>query len=523
MKKMKRLAALFLAVVMIMAMGMTAMAEGNKTITIANPQPEKTYTAYKIFTATTGNGHTAYRLDDTSAAYGLLTAEATAPKETDGVTITETTVTGVYNVSVTDAPKFAEYLRENESFLGTPADTKAAAALAEGETSVAPVELSVADEGYYFINTTSGSLTNLGTVGADGLTIYDKNEKPTIEKKTTLTSTNVEVGQPVPYEISGEVPSLTGYKVYNYNISDKMNNGLTFTENTLMVKVGEKVLYENGNKTSEGEAWGNDFTVSIPGTNGNTFDIHFNLVETVTTNDGVTYTARAAAKAPILVQYSAVVNKNAITVTGTENPLENKATLVYSNNPGTNETGTTDSNVELTSANIIVDKYVGFKNADGTDGTPVEGTQRLAKAEFALKNADGKYYHKDDTTGAVTWVANLNGGDGIDPKDVATKILTDSEGTAKFEGIKDDATYELIETAAPAGYNLLTAPVSVKVEKGGTGTAAIVNKTEPVANWAGAVLPSTGGIGTTIFYVVGGIMVLGAGVLLITKKRMSAK
>ena len=98
-------------------------------------------------------------------------------------------------------------------------------------------------------------------------------------------------------------------------------------------------------------------------------------------------------------------------------------------------------------------------------------------------------------------------------------MTTDENGEAKFEGL-EDGTYELIEVVAPAGYNLLTAPVEATVSGSDTDTTTLsVSKT--IENNSGTVLPSTGGIGTTIFYVVGSILVVAAGVLLITKKRMS--
>ena len=105
----------------------------------------------------------------------------------------------------------------------------------------------------------------------------------------------------------------------------------------------------------------------------------------------------------------------------------------------------------------------------------------------------------------------------------ATHVTTDDNGAAKFDGLKA-GTYYLVETKAPTGYNLLNKPVEVTVTKGvesdTTHLLEKVNAAAPVANYTGTVLPSTGGIGTTIFYVVGGLLVAGAGIVLITKKRM---
>ena len=110
----------------------------------------------------------------------------------------------------------------------------------------------------------------------------------------------------------------------------------------------------------------------------------------------------------------------------------------------------------------------------------------------------------------------------VDDLDEATKVTTDGNGAARFDGLQD-GQYTLVETKAPAGFNLLTAGVNVTVTgtTDETGEPVKVNLTQVVENQAGTQLPSTGGIGTTIFYVVGGILVVGAGILLITKKRMS--
>ena len=110
----------------------------------------------------------------------------------------------------------------------------------------------------------------------------------------------------------------------------------------------------------------------------------------------------------------------------------------------------------------------------------------------------------------------------VDDLDEATKVTTDGNGAARFDGLQD-SQYTLVETKAPAGFNLLTEGVNVTVTgtTDETGEPVKVNLTQVVENQAGTQLPSTGGIGTTIFYVVGGILVVGAGILLITKKRMS--
>lgn len=126
------------------------------------------------------------------------------------------------------------------------------------------------------------------------------------------------------------------------------------------------------------------------------------------------------------------------------------------------------------------------------------------------------YYKADETSGEVTWVAEA------DRDTAATKMTTNESGAASFDGIAD-GTYKLEETAAPAGYNLLTAPVEVTVD-GASATEANLSAltvTKQIENNTGSLLPSTGGVGTTMMFIVGGALALGAAVLFVTKKRMS--
>ena len=195
--------------------------------------------------------------------------------------------------------------------------------------------------------------------------------------------------------------------------------------------------------------------------------------EYVTTNKGkkvtITYTAKVTAD---------VANNEAWLVDGT-----------FTSKPDSTKVYSTD---------IVINKYDSTSNKT-----------KLAGAKFVLKNAGGEFYSVD-TNGNVTWVAAQGN---------ATVVTTDANGAAKFENIAD-GTYSLVETEAPAGYNLLTSPVEVAVSAVSEG-AAVTSVTTNVANSTGSELPSTGGMGTTLFYVIGGLMMAGAAVLLVTKKRMA--
>ena len=206
----------------------------------------------------------------------------------------------------------------------------------------------------------------------------------------------------------------------------------------------------------------------------------------------------------IKVTYTAVTNDNAVTVIS-----KNSATLTYSNNPTDSESKTTTPKDEETvySAKLVIDKCQKDNES-----------KKLANAKFVLKNDEGKYYKytaaTESAAAKVEWVKNQAD---------ATEVTTNTNGAAAFNGLKD-GTYYLVETAAPAGYNLLANEVKVTIN-GADATEVDLSSltaTAKVENSTGTTIPETGGIGTTIFYVAGGLLVLGAVILLITKKRMSS-
>ena len=227
--------------------------------------------------------------------------------------------------------------------------------------------------------------------------------------------------------------------------------------------------------------------------------------------------------ATIVVEYTATLNEKALK----KDVETNKAYLEYTNNPsgaGTGEPGKTpEVPVYVYDFDLTVDKFDGTKNE-----TVNEDSKRLQGATFILyKVEDGNtlYYVQDGATKAVTWNEN---------KDKATKFTTNENGKATFEGL-EEGTYYLEETKAPDGYNKLKKDVEVVITATYKENGELVNSSaasvhngqyiqvQSIANKAGAVLPSTGGIGTTIFYVLGSIMALGAAVLLIAKKSLNGQ
>ena len=477
MKTAKKLASLLLVVVMVFAMATTAFAAEDKgTIIVDNPVANQTYTAYKIFDVTYDSTRTnySYTIKTTSEWYSTVKAYA----ETEGNGLTLTGVAGdktTFVVSTTDAfsaPAFANALKAAMS-------GKTGTTLTADGTTVKATNL---DLGYYFVTSTNGALCNLTTTDPT-VTIHDKNDIPfnKVDDKES-----VDVGEIVTYTITGKVPDYTGFTTYTYLITDTMSEGLTFQKN-VKVTVGGTDVTSDCTITYDKDNNANKFTVSIPVLNNK-------------------YTIGAE----IEITYTAVVNENA--VAKIEN---NAATLTYSNDPiDTSKTTTTPEDKETVySAKVVINKYVKGSN-----------TEKLAGAEFVLYKevkTDGsdtttKYYYKwNETDKKVEWTTD---------KAQATVKTTNDEGAASFYGLKD-GTYYLEEIKAPAGYNLLKTPVQVTVNGANATTADLssLTVTENVENSSGAKLPETGGMGTTIFYVLGSVLILAAVVLLVTRKRMSSR
>lgn len=469
MKALKKFMALTLTVLLVLSLSVAALAAGDGSITVDNPQADQTYTAYKIFDVSYNTDKTAYSYTIQGDSEWFQTVQTYANDASNGLTLTQASGTdNTYVVTTTEAfsaPKFAAALKDVVA-------GKTGIPLAAGENGT--VSIDGLDLGYYFVASASGALCNLTTTNPN-VTIHDKNDIP-FDKVDDKES--VDVGETVTYTITGKVPDYTGFTTYTYLITDEMSEGLTFSGvNSVKVTVG------SDDKTS-------DCTIAVDTENTNKFTVSIPVM-------------KYDIGAKITVTYTAVVNEKA--VAKVEN---NKATLTYSNDPTTSKT-TTTTPVEETvySAKIVIDKYAA------------NTSKKLAGAQFVLYKLDGEtkwYYKWNDTGKKVEWSSN---------KDDATVKTTNDEGATSFDGLAD-GTYYLEEIAAPAGYNLLKDPVEVTVD-GAKAVAAepdttVLVEKKGIANQTGAVLPSTGGIGTTIFYVLGGLLVVGAAVLLVTKKRMSS-
>ena len=479
MKTTRKLASLLLALVMVFALATTAFATNpgttttTGTITVENPVAGRTYTAYKIFDVVYDNqDHYSYTIDSTSDWYSTVSTYANDTEH--GLTLTQVNGGDTYVVTTGNgfrAAGFAEVLKADVS-------GKTGKALSASGSSVTVSDLPL---GYYFVSSNNGALCNLTTTNPS-VTIHDKNE---IHFEKEADATDVEVGQTVNYTITGKVPDYTGFSGYAYTVEDTMSKGLTFNNDVKVMVNGIDVTQDNNQNDQYHLIYG-------AGHNPNCFVMTLLIMEN-----------QYPIGAEIKITYSATVNEDAIAKTAT-----NKAVLYYTNEPSATHQPVPTPPVIVTvySSKIVIDKY-----ETGSESTKLPGAEFvLYREETSGDTTSTVYYKWDDAAKKVEWVKD---------KAAATVKTTNNAGEATFGGLAD-GKYYLEEIKAPAGYNPLTAPVEVNVA-GSTMDTTKLSVDAKVANNTGALLPSTGGMGTTVFYVLGAVLVLGAVVLLVTKKRMS--
>lgn len=542
MKSMKKLVTLLLSLVMLCALAMPAMADETTkkySITINGAVAGHTYTAYQVFKGEYFSGDDDNHTDNNKE----YLSDVVWGEGVDGEAIVNelkaTTTLKVLRDKFDDVNATDKYAAEKVAYilqgLGDKSEeldefarvvgkhlTQKTAGTTGKLTEVENVNISNLDAGYYFVkdagDINAGEIVTKFLVKVVGdATVDIKATAPTIEKEIVGgdagNHTSVNIGDQVEFKLTATVPDMANFDTYTFTISDTLSKGLTFDKTSVVVRIGETTLDADTNYK---------LTAPTNPEEDNTFKIEFTkaqLGDKVKHNTGAT----------IVVTYKATLNSNALTT----DKETNTAKLEYSNNPSNSEDkGTvTTPNVPtyIYNFNIDVDKY------DGTDGT-TNTDKKLKNAVFVLYKSDGtnkEYYKWNKDSKNVEWVSEEN-------KASATQKTTDENGKATFEGLKE-GIYYLEEITAPKGYNKLKEPEQVEIKAvykadGTLNTEDTNFKLKPdaakgnhyyqvksIANKAGAVLPSTGGIGTTIFYVLGSILALGAAVLLIAKKRMNGQ
>ena len=534
MKNMKKLASLLLALVMVFALATTALAVDETytlklTGTTASPTAGHTFTVYQIFTG--------------DLYEGVLSNVKYGANYTPGSTTTNDPVPEADLKAITDARVFADSLVNGNLLEGT------FGTLNEGNNWT----LDNVPAGYYLIVDTTETLPEYDTRSSyivqvvDDVTMAPKNSTSSFEKKVKdindsedtgiednawQDSADHDIGDTVPYQIKASFTDLAEFDAYEVSFEDIMSKGLTYDENAV-ITMQYTVLKEDGTTATATK----DVTTSFNGTEttyaGAGADDKYAGGTALTFTNGNIKALVASegnlVSANFTVDYTCTLNAEAV-IGETGNP--NKARMIFDREPDSDGKGTTPWDV-----NIVFT----FK----TDVNKVDPELKpLAGAEFKLE----KFIASE--TGSTTYKGVLG--------DWSTLTLVkNTEGTVfSFTGL-DDGYYRISETKAPDGYNAIdpiyftvtaehdvladdpkltdlqatvvkddgTAYTEEEIADGMIATFTVTKSTgeldTDIVNKAGTLLPETGGIGTTIFYIVGGVLVLAAIVLLVTKKRMN--
>ena len=523
-KAMKKLMAALLAVAMVCAMAIPAFAAGtgSNTLTINGKTAGHTYEAYQVFTGDLkgsvlsnivwGNGVKGDDIlsdgDLPSSLRGLSSAAALAaelaklPSSSDEVN--------------TFAEVVSKHLSANK-YTSTEAGTT--------------YTIDNLPDGYYFIKDATVSMPEGATYSrymlniVTNLAINAKDTTVTLDKQIKHNETgdwgvvgDNQIGDTVEFRTITTVPDTTGYTDYTYVIYDTMSPELTSkvkTKSDITIKVNDTTVLDDAY-----------YSVTVDPTNSNKFTVSVDIIQAIKDN-------KFAVGNKLYTYYDGVLNENAKVYP--DGPQQNEAHLVYSNNPNDSGTGKTpdqtvydwtfkvdvtkvdgnDKTQRLEGAVFVLSKTNGLDLEPSKDGTPTKNLDKLIKL---VNNNDGTYTVAD-TTIATPYT-----------------MTTPAGGQISIKGLDDEIEYYLYETKAPGGYNVLTAPVKIKITDNTYDTAGNHIATQPnvvvngsnacsgvgfdVENNVGTTLPGTGGIGTTIFYVIGGGLMVAAAILLITKKRM---
>lgn len=493
MKLIKKIAAIMFAFIMVVSMSCNVKADDTTTatekgtITINKAIDGQTYTIYKLLDLES-------YVPETATQTGLYSYKPAA----EWKSFFETAEAKKY-ITV-DKNGYANWVKgaNQAEFAQEALDYATANNISNKGTKPASnntVKFEHLDLGYYLVDSSVGSLCVLNTTNPD-LTIAEKNGVPSVEKGvsntqngTYGTSNNASIGDTVYFQTI--ITAQPGAQ--NYVLHDKMTEGLTFNENSVNVSLHNKA-------TNADETLGTD-TYNVETTNLEDTDpkctFHINFTQPLCD--------RLGADDTITVTYSAVLNGKA--EIGNVEKNTNKTWLKYGDSQSTQDKITTTKTFEM---NVF--KYTENKS----DKTKKDG---LADAVFTLK--------KDGETNTINFVKEKTDEINGDIYRVANtgdaSIKTNKSGKFTIKGLSA-GTYKLEETKQPAGYNKLSGPVTVVIDNVGNVTVDGANA-DPVKvlNKTGTVLPSTGGMGTTMIYLIGGALVLGSGVVLATKRRVKGK
>lgn len=487
--------AVAMALVLVPANALAANSTTYK-LTLTETTTGHTYEAYQVFKGDLSNG-TLSNVEWGSGIDSTKTADLIAALKTDN------TLSVTFG-SVTDAASVAEALSnaKDDDAVAQEFAMVVSQYLSSAKTSkdsaADKTEISDLSAGYYLVkdkdksqNNKQGAYTRFILKVVADTSAAVKSSVPTVEKKVKDTndstgetsgwqdSADYDINDDVPYQITGTMPSnIADYTTYKYVFTDTMSKGLTYTANNAKIMIGDKDVtssFKETVKTNE------DGTTTVTWT-----------CENLKAITGVTIDANTK----VVVTYNATLNENAVIgAAGNSNEVD----LTYSNNP--NKGGDGDTGKTPKDKNIVFTYKTVVNKVD-------QDKKSLAGAAFKLekKQSDGNYKTvKEFTAGDAT--------------------------TFEFTGL-DDGTYKLIETTTPAGYNTIS-PIEFEISathdetsddpklltlSGNTTTGEVTwtadknagSLTTSVVNKKGSVLPSTGGMGTTMLYVGGAALAAAA-------------
>ena len=503
MKLIKKIAAIMFAFRMVVSMSCNVKAEAGAspetkgTITINNAIPEQTYTIYKILDLESYSPKVVNGKETGNFAY-KPSSEWESFIKGENVKDKYFTFEGEYvswkeNANPATFAKLAlDYAKQNSSIIKTFKVEKAPAASAGQTTSTLTFE--VPSLGYYLVDSSVGTLCSLDTT-KPAATIQEKNGVPSVDKIITSggvvsadgKSNSASIGDTVYFKTT--ITAQPGAQ--NYVLHDKMDAGLTFNESSVKAILNKNEPKENKELTAT------DYSVVTSDLEDSgpkcTYHIEFTpkLCESLKADDTITVTYSATLNDKAVIGSTGNVNETKLNYGDSKETTEFKTHTFTYDIPVFKYTMKDNVKTELEHA-----KFTLSLNEDGAN--PIK---------FKESNEKNKYIK--DKTGTIT------------------EVESPQDGKLTFEGL-GAGTYYLTETKQPDGYNKLAKSIKIVIDVNGDITVdgkliTGVDKLVEVENKTGTVLPSTGGVGTTMIYLIGGALVLGSGVVLATKRRVKNK